>query len=300
MSKSSVQIRKEAKQIRKKNRQLKLTDVQNALAEAEGYGNFKHLLTQEQARAAEKRAFPVKPLCPPLGKIVGHLNERVAIYSRPDGQRSLKALADFAPDETLFIEIPFIWAYLKEDIRGEGLGWALTRKIATEFPDQLLKMERDLKFRETFRPKLDKSDLIALANIASDSAMSSDKVRKIYNLVCTYNVIFSFRALFKDRFIVGERMAISKGLGYANHSCEPNATRLPATTLDDFTANEAGLIAIRQIEAGEEICWSYLPEPALKQGVKLRQKKLKNEFGFKCTCPKCCREISGSGKRLSH
>lgn len=296
MSKSSVQIRKEAKQIRKKNRQLKLTDIQNALAEAEGYGNFKHLLTQEQARAAEKRALPAKPCCPPPGKIVEHLNERVAIYSRPDGQRSLKALTDFAPGETLFIETPFIWAYLKEDIRGEGLGWALTRKIATEFPDQLLNMERDLKFRETFRPKLDKSDLMALANIASDSAMSSDKVRKIYNLVCTYNVIFSFRALFKNRFIVGERMAISKGLGYANHSCEPNATRLPATTLDDFTANEGGLISVRQINAGEEICWSYLPEPTLQTPLKFRQQTLKNEFGFKCTCQRCQRERSSLKK----
>jgi SET domain-containing protein len=63
----------------------------------------------------------------------------------------------------------------------------------------------------------------------------------------------------------------------ANHSCRPNAAPLlqPDGSMQ--------LVALRQLEAGEEVTISYIDE---EEPLALRQAHLA-DYGFACTCSLC-------------
>lgn len=68
----------------------------------------------------------------------------------------------------------------------------------------------------------------------------------------------------------------------ANHSCVPNAqVTFPQSN------HILHLIAFRDIEIGQEICISYLDECMLLRSRHSRQKHLKQNYLFNCTCSKC-------------
>jgi hypothetical protein len=218
-------------------------------------------------------------------------NSGIAIYAREDGRRGLKALKNFKKGQTLFIEKPFLWIGLAEDKYNEGLAWALTRNIATKFPDKVVQMEEGYKLQETFRPNLDQSDEMSLADIAKVSKYPMKWVNKVYNLVCTYNTKTELVLVAGSDAHIAERMTISTVLIYANHSCIPNSKRLPVTTIAEYQRNEDSLIALENITKGQEITWNYLAD-GLANDLKHRQKQLKESFGFDCTCNKCLLEMS--------
>ncbi|KAK3936294.1 hypothetical protein QBC46DRAFT_395408 [Diplogelasinospora grovesii] len=64
-----------------------------------------------------------------------------------------------------------------------------------------------------------------------------------------------------------------------NHSCEPNAC-----VMFDFCGRYASVAAIQPIKEGEEITISYIDSTLPKEA---RQKALKKQYHFECTCPKC-------------
>jgi hypothetical protein len=67
-----------------------------------------------------------------------------------------------------------------------------------------------------------------------------------------------------------------------NHSCEPNCTiKFPTNFL-------AHIVATKDIKKGEEILHCYIED---KQPYEDRQYDL-YEYGFKCECPKCQRELA--------
>ncbi|KAI6144743.1 hypothetical protein BKA82DRAFT_16737 [Pisolithus tinctorius] len=66
-----------------------------------------------------------------------------------------------------------------------------------------------------------------------------------------------------------------------NHSCLPNA--FPKYTFDRQHRVQMSIVAMRDIEAGEEICISYV-DPAL---LDTRQQIFQFTYGFTCTCPSC-------------
>lgn len=47
------------------------------------------------------------------------------------------------------------------------------------------------------------------------------------------------------------------------------------------------LVALRDIQAGEEICISYLEDCFLERSRHTRQKELRENYLFVCSCPKC-------------
>lgn len=67
-----------------------------------------------------------------------------------------------------------------------------------------------------------------------------------------------------------------------HHSCVPNAVRV-------FAGDTMMVHASSCIKAGQEIRWSYVP-PTLAFPV--RDKRLRTQFGFKCTCERCVLERS--------
>lgn len=71
-----------------------------------------------------------------------------------------------------------------------------------------------------------------------------------------------------------------------NHSCNPNAEiRFP------FSNNILQVVALRDINPGEEVCISYLDECELNRSRHSRQKYLQENYLFLCECEKCQEEI---------
>lgn len=70
-----------------------------------------------------------------------------------------------------------------------------------------------------------------------------------------------------------------------NHSCEPNAHILFPSS--NFILN---VVALRDIQPGEEICISYIDECMLSRSRHSRQKYLKENYLFHCNCEKCVKQ----------
>eukprot|EP01084_Bolivina_argentea_P038896 71904_1 len=69
-----------------------------------------------------------------------------------------------------------------------------------------------------------------------------------------------------------------------NHSCEANVK------LKLRDVNGCDVVAVRDIQKGEEITSSYLCEEELKMDVIQRRMKLLEEYVFYCECNRCCSE----------
>jgi len=75
------------------------------------------------------------------------------------------------------------------------------------------------------------------------------------------------------------------GASFMSHSCDPNAIWhfAEGTKLEDTFI----LRARRDIEPGEEICISYLPEQGLLHAAAARKRDLQSSKSFVCTCERC-------------
>ncbi|XP_058451730.1 histone-lysine N-trimethyltransferase SMYD5 [Malaya genurostris] len=83
-------------------------------------------------------------------------------------------------------------------------------------------------------------------------------------------------------FLNNEGSALYVRQSKINHSCSPNAEcRFPHSN------NVLSLTTIRDIDAGQEICISYLDECALERSRHSRQKMLSENYLFYCQCDKC-------------
>mmetsp|Transcript_90793 Transcript_90793/g.256411 ORF Transcript_90793/g.256411 Transcript_90793/m.256411 type:complete len:480 (-) Transcript_90793:86-1525(-) len=68
---------------------------------------------------------------------------------------------------------------------------------------------------------------------------------------------------------------------FMSHSCFPNAVW-------HYTGADHVLRARREIEVGDEVCISYLPEDGLLQATPIRRWELHETKRFWCTCERCC------------
>ena len=75
-----------------------------------------------------------------------------------------------------------------------------------------------------------------------------------------------------------------------NHSCDPNTHAYKRAGVD--TDGSAIILAKRAIEAGEEICISYIEESEPHQ---VRQSALE-DYGFVCSCSRCRADLASAGK----
>lgn len=80
-------------------------------------------------------------------------------------------------------------------------------------------------------------------------------------------------------------MTLLKDFCRVNHSCEPNCFLVFNPERGDR------LVAARAINAGEEITTSYVNT---LDRLEVRKKKLREEYFFECSCPKCKREEADS------
>ncbi|XP_022918762.1 protein-lysine N-trimethyltransferase SMYD5 [Onthophagus taurus] len=88
-------------------------------------------------------------------------------------------------------------------------------------------------------------------------------------------------------FLNNEGVALYSLQSAANHSCIPNAE-------PSFLHNNSklSLVALKDIQDGEEICISYLDECNLGRSRHSRHKQLAENYLFICNCEKCLQEIN--------
>ncbi|XP_037947931.1 SET and MYND domain-containing protein 5 [Teleopsis dalmanni] len=96
------------------------------------------------------------------------------------------------------------------------------------------------------------------------------------------NSIYSAVDEFAGEFLNNEGSGLYLIQSKINHSCIPNA----ASTFP-YSSDIVVLEALKPIEPGEEICISYLDECQLNRSRHSRQKHLKENYIFVCSCPKC-------------
>ncbi|CAL8107681.1 unnamed protein product [Orchesella dallaii] len=88
-------------------------------------------------------------------------------------------------------------------------------------------------------------------------------------------------------FLDNEGVALYPLQSWVNHSCVPNCeVKFPNKN------HVVGLVASRDIEAGEEIEISYLDLADMQRSRYSRNKYLKEHYLFECKCPKCMEQIN--------
>jgi len=91
------------------------------------------------------------------------------------------------------------------------------------------------------------------------------------------------RTFFTNDMNYGGEAGLFPAMARSNHSCCPNADFVSRPDLDVQV-----LVAVAPIEAGEEVCISYLPQAEEGSDVrKIRQNYLKSFYGFRCQCSIC-------------
>ncbi|XP_018327874.1 SET and MYND domain-containing protein 5 [Agrilus planipennis] len=87
-------------------------------------------------------------------------------------------------------------------------------------------------------------------------------------------------------FLNNEGVALFSMQSSANHSCDPNAE-------PNYLHNNSrlSLVALKDIQEGDEICISYLDECNLSRSRHSRHKMLKENYLFVCCCPKCKEQV---------
>ncbi|KAF6163766.1 hypothetical protein GIB67_012125 [Kingdonia uniflora] len=77
---------------------------------------------------------------------------------------------------------------------------------------------------------------------------------------------------------------------FFNHDCLPNACRFDYVDSGDPSSNTDIIVrAIHDIPEGREICLSYFP---VDWNYADRQKRLMEDYGFKCDCDRCIVEVN--------
>lgn len=91
------------------------------------------------------------------------------------------------------------------------------------------------------------------------------------------------RTFFTNDMNYGGEAGLFPAMARSNHSCCPNADFVSRPDLDVQV-----LVAVAPIEAGEEVCISYLPQAEEGSDVrKIRQNYLRSFYGFRCQCDTC-------------
>jgi hypothetical protein len=127
-----------------------------------------------------------------------------------------------------------------------------------------------------------------LRKLSKKSKVSYDKTLGLFKAVCAYNV----RVFLESPLNKKIRIQLSKLVNRTNHSCNPNTSVLNMfLTESDFNTRVLIVQAIRPIQKGEEVTFSYINlRIASTLDFNSRRAEIKSLFGFSCNCEKCLEE----------
>lgn len=148
---------------------------------------------------------------------------------------------------------------------------------------------------DDFDPQEDKRQAKVLKCIISEGLLPQSCVAFTPNEYARLREVvtlngFRFNEGFPEdhpHYDIGE--ALFHQISRINHSCDPNAAFDLSWSHED--SNVVNCIrALKDIEAGQEICISYVPVQA-KLSVMERRRQLNKHWGFDCDCSCCIAEV---------
>lgn len=293
MSKLSEKIKKQAKSNHRKNRSLKLTEHQKRIAISYGYASFKALLKSERNSEIEARkTFALKGNTqskiqyPSVGK-------GIEIFIREDGLRGLRATRDFKASELIIIDDLLIgYNITYSPLLQQNRAWAMTELLFQPSSKGYVEAIIDrYHLRDSHQPKFGKEDDYLIEFIRERTNKKPEYIKYIYSIVVTYHATLTCTNYINSQ---SEFVYLSAAMMFMNHSCDANAAIAPKvkvnpTRIDGISLSEPEIIALKDIQEGEEITWNY-EKKFVELNFKERRKKLKELFSFDCKCHRCYRE----------
>ena len=183
--------------------------------------------------------------------------------------------------EVVVSELPLV-SVPTEDCLLKNPAWVLTQVIVRN--TKLLEHFVGLQLKVSdFTMHLDADDLSLRKKMSVLSNLDEKFVQRIYFGFATNNIAY-FRSC--DRDIGG--YGIYPLLSRSNHSCRPNVDIRPG----NIKKREVQLVAIKDIEKGEAIAWSYVNAPEFLSACRaVRVNTLLEYFCFACQCDRCNMEM---------
>jgi hypothetical protein len=206
--------------------------------------------------------------------LAGMTAENVVVTRRQDGEHQLSVVQSVHAGEVAFAETPLVSVPLGHYVWGTYT-WDLVDRLLSD--RELLRSYMKLKLLTT--PFLmDATDEAIESALVQQHKKSRQLVRDLYFSVGTNNIVV----------LDDERLAVGYGL-YArmsrvDHSCDAN------TSLQGLDVHQAklGLVAKRDIAAGEALTWCYFREDEFAGAdYETRNLALVNVFRFACRCSRC-------------
>ncbi|KZY59555.1 hypothetical protein A3735_15020 [Oleiphilus sp. HI0061] len=293
MKKLSEQIKIEAKKLKKTTHQHEtLKKIRHRLSIESGFKRgYLELLKFEREKEREDR-FAKEGIKPSKKTIpLFPVGNGLEVFLNSDGQRGIRALNDYNIGDLLITDYPVFWATLKsveEDVR---MSWKLTAEILAHNRKDFEKFVNEYELRHDLHtPRYDESDRKISSFLSKRTGLENSDIRRIYNIVSTYHCISQIGLIHEETktYAMGVRSSIIPSLCFFNHSCNPNSQRQTYRTIEEYKSMSEKLIATKEIKKGEEVTWAY--SDVLNDSLKNRRKKLKQRFGFQCSCKRCITE----------
>lgn len=230
---------------------------------------------------------------------------RVAVRQIKSEMEGLFARCAVKTGEVIFLEEFLVYesAAAKDDYIPLIVRLAVRLHVENHF-ERLL----DLGMRpECWTLGVDPQDAIWLWKLVGSGRISADRMRDAYFLAAAYNVrcVTVLRTGIDELSIV-DRAVIAPLACKANHSCAPNASWWHPSTVEDVRKRLIGMVALRDIAAGEEIVYSYCRDKGRDLSNESRVESeaadsflalesssrkfiLRQLYGFECNCLRCIR-----------
>lgn len=201
------------------------------------------------------------------------------------GEVQMVASEDIQCGELLIKEAPLVTVpnLPDEQYKFGGHAWDLVAAVADDHEIRKIFLGWNLKGSRTpFMP----GDFPIQHLLSQKYRIEPDSVRSLFRTIATNNIGYH-----DENFQIGG-FGLYRDLSRSNHSCLPN-TMTYAAPQNDFAKKLAGLVAIRDIERGEAITWSYvgMHSSFLDANYESRSNLLFDTFFFACHCDRCLVEM---------
>eukprot|EP00397_Hematodinium_sp_SG-2012_P026240 GEMP01027473.1.p1 GENE.GEMP01027473.1~~GEMP01027473.1.p1 ORF type:complete len:375 (+),score=86.60 GEMP01027473.1:247-1371(+) len=167
-------------------------------------------------------------------------------------------------------------------IEGKGLGMIATRDI--KYGELILQEKPVITMYEVGKIQFSKLEFV-VRKLQSDmetqfavlSEVGKSRVMSLHDMAPQKTLAGIFKTNALARGSGSEDAVLCVETSRFNHSCAQNVAHA-------FVEPYERVYAVRDIKAGEELCTSY---GTLFGTTAERQKFVKNNYGFECTCPAC-------------
>lgn len=192
------------------------------------------------------------------------------------GGMQLVANAPIAAGEEILREKPLV-AVASSQVELGKPAWDLTHRLIADA--RLRDTFYSWQLRGTDMPAESRQDREIERLMAKRYGIPQAMIRKLHAGVCVHQVGYGPGEGGHAGF------GLYQTLGRVNHSCDPSAELKGA----DSAGGEQSLVALRDLQAGQEITRNYIDESDsfLSRNFLVRNVTLVSRMSFVCRCPRC-------------